>query len=142
MKTSARNVFSGVVSALVEGAVNTEVELTLAGGDRLVAIITRNSAKELGLATGKNAVALIKAPWVVLVTDAAGVRFSARNQLTGTVSELKTGAINTDVVLTLAGGNRVHAVITNDAAVELGLTVGATASALIKSSHIVLGVSA
>lgn len=142
MKTSARNVFSGVVSALVEGAVNTEVELTLAGGDRLVAIITRNSAKELGLATGKNAVALIKAPWVVLVTDAAGVRFSARNQLTGTVSELKTGAINTDVVLTLAGGNRVHAVITNDAAVELGLTVGTTASALIKSSHIVLGVSA
>ena len=142
MKTSARNVFSGVVSALVEGAVNTEVELPLAGGDRLVAIITRNSAKELGLATGNNAVALIKAPWVVLVTDAAGVRFSARNQLTGTVSELKTGAINTDVVLTLAGGNRVHAVITNDAAVELGLTVGTTASALIKSSHIVLGVSA
>ncbi|TLS17539.1 MAG: transporter, partial [Betaproteobacteria bacterium] len=69
MKTSARNVFSGKVSALTAGAINTEVEITTDGGDRLVAIVTQASVRELGLALGKEAFALVKAPWVILMAD-------------------------------------------------------------------------
>ena len=142
MKVSARNIFSGTISAIVPGSVNAEVELTLAGGDKLVAIVTLGSIDALGLAVGVAASALVKAPWVILVTGDSGLRFSARNQLTGTVSALTKGAVNTEVALTLDGGTVVHAIITNEAVLELGLTVGSPATALIKASHVVLGVPA
>ena len=142
MNVSARNIFSGSISAIVPGSVNAEVELTLAGGDKLVAIVTLGSIEALGLAVGVAASALVKAPWVILVTGDSGLRFSARNQLTGTVSALAKGAVNTEVALTLDGGTVVHAIITNEAVLELGLAVGSPATALIKASHVVLGVPA
>ena len=40
------------------------------------------------------------------------------------------------------GGALVHAVITNEAVLELGLKPGVPASALIKASHVILGVPA
>lgn len=45
MKTSARNQFIGMVSRVQEGTVSAEVELTLAGDQRIVAVITRESIK-------------------------------------------------------------------------------------------------
>ena len=142
MKVSARNVFKGKITALVDGAVNAEVELTTAGKDKIVAIVTEGSVKSLGLAVGKEVVAYVKAPWVMLLTGEANVRFSARNQLTGTVKSLEKGAINSEVCIELPGGSVVYSVITNDAVLELGLKVGVTATALIKASHVVLGVPA
>ena len=52
MNVSARNVFKGKVTTLINGAVNAEVELTLPGGDRIVAIVTENSVRSLALAVG------------------------------------------------------------------------------------------
>jgi len=140
MKVSARNVFKGKITTLVDGAVNAEVEITLAGGDKVVAIVTEGSVKSLGLAVGKEVVAYVKAPWVLVLTGEANIRFSARNQLTGKVVHLAKGAINSEVSIELAGGTVVYAVITNEAVLELGLAVGVTATALIKASHVVLGV--
>ena len=140
MKVSARNVFKGKITALVDGAVNAEVELTTAGKDKIVAIVTEGSVKSLGLAVGKKVVAYVKAPWVMLLTGEANVRFSARNQLTGKVKSLEKGAINSEVSIELPGGSVVYSVITNEAVLELGLKVGVTATALIKASHVVLGV--
>jgi len=140
MKVSARNVFKGKITALVDGAVNAEVELTTAGQDKIVAIVTEGSVKSLGLAVGKEAVAYVKAPWVMILTGEPTVRFSARNQLAGTVKTLDKGAINSEVAIELPGGTLVYSVITNDAVLELGLKVGATATALIKASNVVLGV--
>ena len=142
MKVSARNVFKGKITALVDGAVNAEVELSTAGKDKIVAIVTEGSVKSLGLAVGKKVVAYVKAPWVMLLTGEANVRFSARNQLTGKVKSLEKGAINSEVSIELPGGSVVYSVITNEAVLELGLKVGVTATALIKASHVVLGVPA
>ena len=141
MKVSTRNVFEGTISALINGAVNSEVELTLAGGDKLVAIVTESSTKTLELAVGKPATALIKAPWVIVLAGESSMKFSARNQLSGKVKSLNQGAVNTEVAIELPGGSLVYAVITNDASNELGLSIGAPASALIKASHVVLGVT-
>ncbi|MBF1166217.1 MAG: TOBE domain-containing protein [Dechloromonas agitata] len=140
MSVSARNVFKGKVTSVKDGAVNAEVELTLAGGDKIVAIITEGSVKDLGVAVGQEAVAYVKAPWVMLLAGPQSVRFSARNQLAGKVSVVHKGAVNSEVGITLAGGTTVFAVVTNEAVLELGLKEGVEATALIKASHVVLGV--
>ncbi|MGU9821498.1 TOBE domain-containing protein [Pseudomonas sp. LF090] len=142
MKVSARNVFKGQVSQVQEGAVNAEVVLTLAGGEQLVAVVTIQSVRNLGIAVGKEAVALIKAPWVMLMTDSSDIRLSARNCLEGTVLSVNDGAVNAEVVIELAGGSKVYAIVTRDAVAELGLTPGVSATAVIKASHIILGVPA
>ena len=140
MEVSARNVFKGKITALVEGAVNAEVELTTPGNDRIVAVVTEDSVKSLGLSIGKDAVAYVKAPWVMVLTGEPNVRFSARNQLAGKVRSLVKGAVNTEVSIELNGGTVTHAVVTNEAVLELGLKEGTAAIALIKASHVVLGV--
>ena len=142
MKISARNAFEGTITALVDGKVNAEVEVTTPGGDRIVAIVTEGSVAALGLAVGKPAVAYVKAPWVMVLAGDGGVKFSARNQLAGVVDSVQKGAVNSDVAIRLAGGALVHAVITNEAVMELGLKPGVPACALIKASHVVLGVPA
>lgn len=142
MKISARNLFSGKIAAIRNGAVNAEVELLTDGGDRIVAIVTEGSVESLGLAVGKEAVAVVKAPWVMVLAGGGNLRFSARNQLPGTVKAVTKGAVNADVVIELPGGSLIHAVITNEAVMDLGLKEGAPATALIKASHVVLGVPA
>ena len=49
MAISARNVFIGTVSEVREGAVNAEVSLSVTGGDVIVATVTLDSLKALGL---------------------------------------------------------------------------------------------
>lgn len=142
MKVSARNVFKGQVSKVQAGAVNAEVSLHLPGGEQLVAVVTMESVKNLGIAVGKEAVALVKAPWVMLMTEASDIRLSARNCLQGTVLSVNDGAVNAEVVVELAGGTKVYSIVTRDAVTELGLAPGVSATAVIKASHIILGVPA
>jgi len=142
MKVSARNAFKGSITAIHPGAVNAEVTLKTKGGDVLVAIVTEGSVKSLGLAVGKEVVALAKAPWVMLAAGDNKLKFSARNQLNGKVSTLVKGAVNSEVGITLPGGTEVFAVVTNEAVAELNLALGAAASAIIKSSHVILAVEA
>ncbi len=66
MGISARNVFRGRVVACTPGAVHAEVEVELPGGDRMVAIVTREAVAELGLAPGVEVSAVIKASDVLL----------------------------------------------------------------------------
>ncbi len=66
VRTSARNALAGSVLSCQEGAVNAEVELQLTGGRRLVATITNESAKELGVRKGTPMLALIKSSHVIL----------------------------------------------------------------------------
>lgn len=69
MKFSARNVLKGKVKKVTPGQVNTEVILELPGGEEIVAMITKASAENLGLAAGKEAYAVIKASQVIVAVD-------------------------------------------------------------------------
>lgn len=143
MRTSARNQFFGTVSRVTPGAVNDEFELDVPGmGQKLVAIVTHESAQSLGLVPGAEAFALVKASSVIVVTDDQGARFSARNRLRGTVSRVQKGAVNTEVVIGLPGGAAVAAIITNESSDALGLAPGVAASALFKASSVIVGVPA
>jgi len=138
MKTSARNQFFATVAAVRKGAVNDEIELDMAGGQKLAAIVTSESTDTLGLTPGAATFALIKASSIILVTEPGAAKFSARNQLKGSVSRVLPGAVNTEVSLTLAGGVTVVAVITNESATAMGLAEGVAATAMFKASAIIL----
>ena len=141
MKTSARNQFLGKVKNLKLGAVNAEVIVDIGGGDTLVAVITNESVEHLKLEIGSEVYALIKASWVILTTS-EDCKTSARNELRGVVVRCQEGAVNGEVIIELAGGKTVSAIVTNDSIKTLGLKVGVKACALIKASHVILAVNA
>jgi molybdate transport system regulatory protein len=66
------------------------------------------------------------------------MKTSARNQLLGTITEIKKGAVNSEIKLQVRGKTIISAVITNDGVDEMGLKEGDEAYALIKSSWIIL----
>jgi molybdopterin-binding protein len=67
MKLSARNQLAGTVRSVNEGAAIANVEIDV-GGQRLVASITVEAARELGLREGADVTAVIKASDVILAT--------------------------------------------------------------------------
>ena len=133
MKTTARNQFAGTVTAVEAGPVSAQVTIALKAGGEITATLTSAAAKRLKLKKGKEALALVKASAIVLVTDFAGWQLSARNQLAGTVSRIEKGAVSSLVVLTLLGGAAITASVTNEGVEALGLKVGTPATAVFKA---------
>lgn len=68
MKISASNQLSGKVVELLEGPVSSRVVIEIAPRVRVTSLITTASAKRLGLAVGKSAIAIIKATEVIVAT--------------------------------------------------------------------------
>jgi len=141
MAISARNAFDGTITAVTPGAVNSELEITTAAGVKIISTVTVESVKALGLVVGKAAVAIVKAPAVIVVAGTSPFKFSARNQLSGTVSKISVGAVNSEIGIDV-GGVLVHAVITNESVKELGLAIGAAATAIFKAGNVIIGVAA
>ncbi len=139
MRTSARNAMRGTVTGISDGAVNAEVTLQVADGVEVVAIVTRPSVAELGLAVGQPAVALIKSSFVML---AKGERLatSARNQIAGKVAAREDGAVSSEVTLDIAEGKTLTASITRESAEAMDLKAGDPVWALIKAPHVILAV--
>jgi molybdopterin-binding protein len=69
MKISARNVLPGMIRHIEIGAVNAQVTIEIAPRILIVSIVTADSVKNLGLAVGKPAYAVIKASSVMLGVD-------------------------------------------------------------------------
>lgn len=67
------------------------------------------------------------------------MKISARNVLAGKIVDVKKGATTAHVRIDV-GGTIVTASITNEAVDELGLKPGMTASAVIKSSDVMVAV--
>jgi len=65
-KVSARNVFCGTIATIIEGPVNTEVDVEIGGGNVISAVITHGSSVRLGLKVGGHACALFKASSVII----------------------------------------------------------------------------
>jgi molybdate transport system regulatory protein len=67
-----------------------------------------------------------------------GVKTSARNAFRAIVIEVKREAVSVEVVLEVAGGHILTAIITNGSADDLGLIPGREVVALIKASFVTL----
>jgi molybdopterin-binding protein len=68
MKLSARNQIKGKVTDVKLGTTTAHIKIDI-GGQIITAAITNDSAKELGLAAGKNVYAVIKASDVMVGVD-------------------------------------------------------------------------
>jgi molybdate transport system regulatory protein len=140
MKTSARNAFRGVVEQVSDGAVNAEVTLRISPSLEIVAIVTRESVKDLGLAAGREAMALIMSSFVILAKGDGPLAVSARNRMAGVVASHEVGAVNDEVVLDLGDGKTITATITRGSGEEMAFVAGEKAQALVKASHVILAV--
>ena len=69
MKISARNQLKGKIVSIKEGAVNAIVVLDIGGGNKISATISMDAVKELRLAEGKDAYAIVKATSVMVGID-------------------------------------------------------------------------
>jgi PadR family transcriptional regulator AphA len=67
-------------------------------------------------------------------------RLSARNQLSGMVTEVVHGDVMSTVRMRLPDGQTITAAITRDAALELALAPGDPATAIIKATEVLLSV--
>ena len=68
------------------------------------------------------------------------MKLSARNQIPATVTGITTGEATANIELD-AGGSRLVASITVEAANELGLAPGTQVVAIIKASDVILAVA-
>jgi molybdopterin-binding protein len=68
MRLSTRNRLPGTITEVVKGAAAARVSMQV-GDNHMVALITRESAEELGLEPGKQVMALVKATDVMVMTE-------------------------------------------------------------------------
>lgn len=138
LRTSARNMLDGIVTAVVHGPVNAEVGLLVNERTVIDALVTNSCVQSLDLSPGGQAVALINASFITLLADGCDLRLSARNLIGGTVVEVVEGTVDCEVVLDIGGGRELAAVVTTHSRRELGLEPGARALACFKASHVIL----
>lgn len=140
MRTSARNQLAGTVDHVERGAVNDRITIRTAGGATLTATVTRESTDMLGLENGRPVVALVKASWVLLGLPGSG-RLSASNQLKATVARIHPGAVNSEVMVDLADGGTMVAIVTKESAEGMGLAEGTEVVAVFDASSVIVGVT-
>jgi molybdopterin-binding protein len=68
------------------------------------------------------------------------MKISARNILPAVVKMITPGAVDTEVVVELAPGIEMVAIITKHSAEKLGLKPGAKTYAIVKASNVMIGV--
>ncbi|MGZ8192909.1 MAG: TOBE domain-containing protein [Methylobacter sp.] len=66
------------------------------------------------------------------------MKASARNQFFGKVTQVSTGAIDVEVIVSLKGGETIVATITKDSAESLAIKSGVDVVALVKVSHVII----
>jgi len=70
--------------------------------------------------------------------DGGGSHISARNRFKGTVTEVKVEGLMAQVELVVSEPVRLVAVVTRDAVEELGLKSGMAATAIVKSTNVMV----
>ena len=68
------------------------------------------------------------------------MRISARNQIKGTVIDVKKGATTSHVRVDIGGGQIVTSSITNEAVDDLGIKAKGAVTVVVKASDVMIGV--
>ena len=68
------------------------------------------------------------------------MRISARNQIKGTVTEVKKGATTSHVRVDIGNGQVITSSITNEAVDDLGIKAGGKGTVVIKASDVMIAV--
>lgn len=121
LQTSARNQFFGSVVGRDHQKVQQHIDVLLNDGNtRIRAAVTQQSADRLALSPGKEVLVLIKAPWITLTAQAS----SSHNSLAGKVLSIQRGAENSEVLVSLEGGETLCATVAESEIEHLKLQEG------------------
>lgn len=140
MRTSARNALRGTITGIVSDALTAEVAVSVGDDTTIHSIVTNESVQELGLVPGREAIVLIKAPFVIVAPGGARPLVSVRNCVAGTVLRCDSSPLNAEVVLDIGGGKTLAATITAHSAAALGLAPGTPAYALFDAAHVIIAI--
>jgi molybdopterin-binding protein len=141
---SGRNKLMGTVTDVKFEGLLAQVTINV-GGQPITSIITRDACLDLGLKKGVRAFALIKATEVMVIRgwfrrlskEKTVMPISARNRLTGTVTDIKLGGVMAHVTIEV-GQNVIESVITRQSAEELNLQRGDTVTAVVKATEVMI----
>lgn len=67
------------------------------------------------------------------------MEISARNKINGKITDIKTGGVMTSVKIQVEEPGEITALITKESVEKLGLKEGDDATAIIKSTEIIVG---
>ncbi|WP_046868660.1 TOBE domain-containing protein [Microvirga massiliensis] len=140
MKTSARNALRGMITNIVSDALAAEVAVSVSNDTTIYALVTNESLRELGLCTGREAIVLIKAPFVVIAAGEDPPKVSVRNCIRGTVRRCETSAVSAEVVLDIGDSKTLAATITAQSAKDLSLEPGKPVCALFDAAHVIIAI--
>lgn len=132
----ARNVIKGKVTEIKLGAINGIVKVDVGGGIILSSNCSIESIEQLGLAVGKEVQVIIKAMEVLLANEKLNI--GARNQVEGTVFEVKKGAINCIVKIKTANDLVITSNLSIESVEQLGIEEGKKAVAIFKAMNVLL----
>jgi molybdopterin-binding protein len=68
------------------------------------------------------------------------MQISARNVLKGKVKKVTPGAVNSEIIIEVAGGVEMVSIITKSSAERLGLKPGKDVYAIVKASSVMIGI--
>ncbi len=140
MRTSARNALRGSIVSIQSDTLSAEVAVAVSGDTTIYALVTAESVRELGLCVGREAVVLIKAPFVIIAPGAEPPMVSVRNCIRGTVRRCDISAINAELVLDIGNEKTLAASISARSAEAMGLLPGQPACALFDAAHVIIAI--
>jgi molybdate transport system regulatory protein len=140
MKTSARNVLRGTITGIVSGTISSEVAVSVAADTLIYALVTNESVRDLGLCAGREAILLIKAPFVIIASGAVAPALSVRNCVRGIVRRCEISGVAAEIVLDIGADKTLAATITAQSAKALGITPGEPACALFDAGHVIVAI--
>jgi molybdate transport system regulatory protein len=146
LRTSARNQLFGTVAGVKVRGLEADVTLSLKGGDRLKASITRRSVEELGIRKGSEAYALVKINGVVPVAPVPAKRAASANVLKGMIETVNRERGYVEASVRLTGGELLWMAFPDKPSTGKTSSIvrtekGAPAMAMIDPAHVILGVT-
>ena len=140
MRTSARNALRGTITAIQSDTLSAEVAVSVSDDSTIYSLVTTESVRDLGLCVGREAVVLIKAPFVLIAPGANAPLVSARNCVRGNVQRCDISAVNAEVVLDIGNQKTLVASISARSAEAMHLSPGDPACALFDSAHVIIAI--
>lgn len=134
LTTSARNQIPAMLSHIEPSGLNAVLTLSLAGGGKLISIITQKSVQNMGLTLGCDLYAIIKSSDLKILTSLSE---NDENGLEGTIESIEFSGDNVEISLRLDGGTLIVALaMQEDASL---LRTGEKAFATVSPQHIIIG---
>lgn len=140
MRTSARNALRGTIETIRADALNSEVGVRISHDTLIYALVTNQSVRDLGLCAGRQAIVLIKAPFVMVALDDGAPATSARNAVPGVVQRCETSELSAEIVIDIGASRTIAASISAASARALKIKKGSRVQAIFDSSHVIVAV--